>query len=112
MPATRASAAAMHVLMRSPSVSTGPRRRPGGAIVVARKGPHPGSLYSPTLPFQGEGSSRGLLRRDALRGGAARLHHHLDGIVDALARVLDRGRQILEREGVGVHFRRVEALLR
>src|SRR4051794_24839495 len=37
-----------------------------------------------------------LLRRYPLRDAAAHLHHHLDGIVDAFARVFDRGRQVLE----------------
>src|SRR5688572_17455612 len=38
-----------------------------------------------------------LLRGDALCCRAARLHHHLDGVVDAFARVFDRGRQVFER---------------
>src|SRR5581483_3666163 len=53
-----------------------------------------------------------LFRRDALRCARTRLHHDLDGIVDPLARIFDRGRQVFQREGMGVHFGGIKALLR
>src|SRR5689334_20550346 len=49
-----------------------------------------------------------LLRGDALCCAGARLHHHLDRVVDTLARILDRGRQVFEREGMRVHLGGVE----
>src|SRR5690349_917252 len=53
-----------------------------------------------------------LLRRHLVRGrNAARLHHHLDGILDAVLGVADRGRQVVERERMGVDLGGVEALL-
>src|ERR1700733_851564 len=64
----------------------------------------------PTLPACG--GAGGLLSRDAVRGDAPRLHHHLDGVVDAVLGVADRGRQIVERESVGVDLGGVETLLR
>src|ERR1043165_2541557 len=70
----------------------------------------PSSCWSPALRLPASGE--GLLSRDSLRHAAARLHYHLNGVIDALARILDRRRQVFEREGVGVHFRRVETLLR
>ncbi len=42
---------------------------------------------------------------------AARLHHHLDRILDAVLGVADRGRQIVERERVRVDLGGVEAFL-
>src|SRR5439155_19414841 len=42
----------------------------------------------------------------------ADLHDHLDRVLDALARIADRGRHLTEWEGVGVYEFRVEALLR
>src|SRR6266480_1518088 len=57
-------------------------------------------------------ADRSLFRRYFVRGGyAARLHHHLDGIFDAVLGVADRGRQVVEREGVGVDLGGVEPLL-
>src|SRR6266545_4819869 len=57
-------------------------------------------------------ANRSLFRRYFVRGGyAARLHHHLDGIFDAVLGVADRGRQVVEREGVGVDLGGVESLL-
>src|SRR6266571_8112895 len=54
-----------------------------------------------------------LFRRHLVRGRyAARLHHHLDRVLDAVLGVADRGRQVVEREGVGVDLGRVETLLR
>src|SRR5207248_4083608 len=50
-------------------------------------------------------------RRELLRGNPG-LHHDLDRVLDALAGVFQRGRQILEREGVGVDFSSIEPLLR
>src|SRR5262249_51765397 len=53
-----------------------------------------------------------LFRRHLVRGRyAARLHHHLDRVLDAVLGVADRGRQVVEREGVGVDLGGVEALL-
>src|SRR4029453_9364833 len=53
-----------------------------------------------------------LFRRYLVRGRyTARLHHHLDGIFDAVLGVADRGRQVVEREGVGVDLGGIEALL-
>jgi hypothetical protein len=52
-----------------------------------------------------------LLRRDALCGRALHLHHDLDGVLDAILGVADRGRKIFQREGVGVDLGGVKALL-
>jgi hypothetical protein len=51
-------------------------------------------------------------RRDPVRGDAFCFHHHLYRVVDAIPGVADRGRQIVERERVGMDFCGVEALLR
>src|SRR5262252_9899846 len=54
----------------------------------------------------------GLFRRHLVRCRyATRLHHHLDRVLDAVLGVADRGRQVVEREGVGVDLSGVEALL-
>src|SRR5262252_2771750 len=59
-----------------------------------------------------EDANGSLFRRHLVRGRhAARLHHHLDRIFDAVLGVADRGRQVVEREGVGVDLGGVEALL-
>src|SRR5215472_653307 len=59
-----------------------------------------------------EDAAGGLFRRHLVRGRyATRLHHHLDRVLDAVLGVADRGRQVVEREGVGVDFGGVEALL-
>src|SRR6516164_7272384 len=53
-----------------------------------------------------------LFRRHLVRCRyATRLHHHLDRVLDAVLGVADRGRQVVEREGVGVDLGGVEALL-
>src|SRR5262245_21017797 len=41
--------------------------------------------------------------------GSARLHDHLDGVLDAVARIVQRLGQLLEREGVGMDEARVKA---
>src|SRR5229473_8533173 len=54
-----------------------------------------------------------LLRRHLVRRRyPARLHHHLDRILDAVLGVADRRRQIVERERMGVDLGGVEAFLR
>src|SRR5215469_218115 len=59
-----------------------------------------------------EDANGSLFRRHLVRGRyAARLHHHLDRVLDAVLGVADRGRQVVEREGVGVDLAGVEALL-
>src|SRR5215831_3481936 len=59
-----------------------------------------------------EDANGSLFRRHLVRGRhAARLHHYLDRILDAVLGVADRGRQVVEREGVGVDLGGVEALL-
>jgi hypothetical protein len=40
-----------------------------------------------------------------------RLHRHLDRVLDTLAGVAQRFRQVLKREGVGVDLGRIEPLL-
>src|SRR5262252_9066231 len=53
-----------------------------------------------------------LFRRHLVRCRyATRLHHHLDRVLDAVLGVADRGRQVVEREGVGVDLSGVVALL-
>src|SRR5215472_4744606 len=47
-----------------------------------------------------------------MRGDAAGFDHNLDRIVDAILGVTDRGRQIVERESVGMDLGGVETLLR
>src|SRR5713226_3774184 len=55
----------------------------------------------------------GLFCGDAVDGRMAmRLDDDLDRILDAFAGVAQRGRKILECEGVGVNLGRIEALLR
>src|SRR5205823_3091320 len=58
--------------------------------------------------------SRGCfsLRRELLRRSHSGLHDHLDRVLDALARVSERPRQILESESVGVDLARIETFLR
>src|SRR6516225_6345605 len=59
-----------------------------------------------------EDANGSLFRRHLVRGRhAARLHHHLDRIFDAVLGVADRGRQVVEGEGVSVDLGGVEALL-
>src|SRR5215813_4602094 len=59
-----------------------------------------------------EDANGSLFRRHLVRRRyAARLHHHLDRVLDAVLGVADRGRQVVEREGVGVDLAGVEALL-
>src|SRR5215471_15927032 len=59
-----------------------------------------------------EDANGSLFRRHLVRGRyAARLHHHLDRVLDPVLGVADRGRQVAEREGVGVDLGGVEALL-
>src|SRR6516225_5204281 len=59
-----------------------------------------------------EDANGSLFRRHLVRGRyATRLHHHLDRVLDAVLGVADRGRQVVEREGVGVDLGGVEALL-
>src|SRR6516225_9973582 len=59
-----------------------------------------------------EEANGSLFRRHLVRGRhAARLHHHLDRIFDAVLGVADRGRQVVEGEGVSVDLGGVEALL-
>src|ERR1044072_7774606 len=93
---------------RMPLTATGngPGNTPARLLICARSGANAAAIAAAIALLTR------LLRGDALRGARARLHHHLDGIVDALARIFDRSRQILEREGMRVNFRRVEALLR
>src|SRR5262249_41135028 len=73
------------------------------------------SLSGNGSPASERGTCRGageLFRRHLVRGRyAARLHHHLDRVLDAVLGVADRGRQVVEREGVGVDLGGVEALL-
>src|SRR6185312_8116779 len=63
---------------------------------------------APSPRLRGEVTS---LRRLLLRGAHVRFHHHLDRILDAILGIADRGRQIVEREGVRVDLGRIEALL-
>src|SRR6516162_7464007 len=59
-----------------------------------------------------EDANGALFRRHLVRGRhATRLHHHLDRVLDAVLGVADRGRQVVEREGVGVDLASIEALL-
>jgi len=46
-----------------------------------------------------------------MRCNAPRLDHDLDGVVDVILRVTQRGRQIVERESVGVKLGGVKTLL-
>src|SRR5271168_3735232 len=69
----------------------------------------PAASSSPRL----YGFRSGLFRGHAIKGGmTVGLDHDLDRILDALAGIFQRGRQILEREGVGMHLGRVKTLLR
>src|ERR1700722_11607696 len=55
----------------------------------------------------------GLFRGHAIEGGVTMgLDHDLDRILDPLAGIFQRGRQILQREGVRMHLGRVKTLLR
>src|SRR5215468_9185658 len=59
-----------------------------------------------------EDANGSLFRRHLVRRRyATRLNHHLDRVLDAVLGVADRGRQVVEREGVGVDLAGVEALL-
>src|SRR5262250_1193407 len=59
-----------------------------------------------------EDANGSLFRRHLVRGRyAARLHHHLDRVLDPILGVADRGRQVVEREGVGVGLGGIEPLL-
>src|SRR5262245_48427415 len=59
--------------------------------------------------YEAEDANGSLFRRHLVRGRhAARLHHHLDRILDPVFGVADRGRQVVEREGVGVDLRSEE----
>src|SRR5262245_28829315 len=82
-----------------------------GALDFAASGRIPPCAFAhPTRagPAAGEAS----FRRHLVRGRhAARLHHHLDRVLDPVLGVADRGRQILEWEGMGVDLGGVEALL-
>src|SRR5262245_11832804 len=90
------------VLVTSSSTALSP------GISVATKRPSPTSGGG-TMHAR---ARAGLFRRHLVRGRyAARLHHHLDRVLDAVLGVADRGRQVVEREGVGVDLGGVEALL-
>src|SRR5215211_2019443 len=95
---------------RMPLTATG--RGPGSTRASARIAPRSGAKTVSCAVVAALTLLTPLFRGDALCGAGAGLHHHLDGVVDALARVFDRGRQVFEREGMRVHFGGVEALLR
>src|SRR5579871_4106521 len=63
-------------------------------------------------PARAAGTNLVSFGGDPVRGHAFGLDHDLDGVVDAVLGIADRGRQIVEREGMSVNPGRVEALLR
>src|SRR5579863_2179393 len=59
------------------------------------------------------GFRSGLFRGHAIEGGMTMgFDHDLDRVLDTLASIFQRGRQILQREGVGVHLGRIKTRLR
>src|SRR5437870_4389896 len=65
------------------------------ALALITSGGTQRSLAPPSSPAM----TPVLLRRHLVRRRyAARLHHHLDGVLDAVLGVADRGRQVVERE--------------